>query len=136
MRFPLIGLTLLLGACVAGGSADSASVDIDFDVEPDEVAPGDSITLELENDTRGAVSYNLCASTLQMESGSDWSDIPSDRACTRELRVLGPDEEVRFRLQLPADLAEGHYRFTTGVQVEEGGGGGMQVPSETFRVRG
>ena len=134
MKFPLLGLTLLLSACTAGNSSENGSVDIDFDVEPDEVAAGDSIRLELENDTRGTVSYNLCASVLEMESGGEWREMPADRVCTRELRILGPDEEARFRLQLPADLAEGRYRFTTGVQLEEGNRG-VQLPSETFRVR-
>ena len=134
MKFPLLGLTLLLAACAAGNSVESGSLDIDFDVEPDVVAPGDSVTLELENDTPGSITYNLCASVLEMESGGEWREMSANRACTRELRLLAPDEEARFRLQLPSDLAEGRYRFTTGVQVEEGDGG-RQVPSETFRVR-
>lgn len=134
MRIPLIGLTLLLGACTASGSAGNGAVDVDFDVEPDEVAPGDSITLQLENDSPGTLTYNLCASTLQVESAGDWTAVPADRMCTRELRVLGPDQETEFRLQLPSDLADGRYRFTTGIQLEEGDRG-MELPSETFRVR-
>lgn len=134
MKIPVIGLTMLLAACAAGSSSNTESFGLDFDVEPDDVAPGDSITLELENDTNAPASYNLCSSTLEMENGGAWNRIPEDRACTRELRILAPDEEVHFRLQLPQTLEEGTYRFTTAVQLEEGSRGG-QIPSETFRVR-
>ena len=134
MRIPLIGLTVLLAACAGGGSSNGETFGLDFDVDPDDVAPGDSITLELENETGATVSYNLCASMLEMESDGVWNRVPEDRACTRELRILPADEEAHFRLQLPQTLEEGRYRYTTAVQLEESGRG-EQVPSEVFEVR-
>lgn len=133
MKIPLIGLVMLLSACAAGNSANVDTFGLDFDVEPDDVAPGDSITLELENESGAAVSYNLCSSTLEMESGGAWSALQEDRMCTRELRVLPADDEAHFRLQLPQTLEAGRYRFTTAVHLEEGSRT-EQIPSETFEV--
>lgn len=133
MKIPLIGLAVLLSACAAGNSANVDSFGLDFDVDPDDVMPGDSITLELENDNSTPVSYNLCSSTLEMQRGNEWSGVTEDRMCTRELRILAPGEEAHFRLQLPQTLEAGRYRFTTAVQLEEGSRT-EQIPSETFEV--
>lgn len=133
MKIPLIGLAIVLAACAAGNSANVDQFGLDFDVDPDDVAPGDSITLELENESGAPVSYNLCSSTLEMESGGAWNTVQEDRMCTRELRVLAADEEAHFRLQLPQTLEAGDYRYTTAVQLEEGNRT-EQIQSETFEV--
>lgn len=138
MRIPVptiatVPLIVLLCACASARSG-SPDADVDFEVEPDEVAAGDSITLELENDAQESVSYNLCSSGLEMETDGAWQDVPSSRMCTRELRILQPGAEATFRLQLPSDLAPGTYRFYTGVQMRPADSG-TQLRSETFRVR-
>jgi hypothetical protein len=72
--------------------------------------------ITLRNGSSEAAGYNLCSSTLQQRSGTEWTPVPSDRVCTMELRTLEPGAEDTFTLNLPTDLASGDYRFSTGIE--------------------
>src|SRR5690554_1335779 len=104
MRMILATLALTLCACSPATQSQNTRPDIELDVEPDVVAAGDSVTLELDNESGGAISYNLCSSFIEQRVGDAWEERPDDRVCTRELRVLPAGDEANFRLQLPTAL--------------------------------
>ena len=124
----------LVAACTPSMQTPDSPSGIEFRVDPDVAAAGDSVTLELDNDSRETISYNLCSSALQHRLDEDWGDIPEARACTLELRILGPDENAEFRLQLPPTLEPGDYRYTTTIHLEQGGSAEL-LRSDTFTVR-
>lgn len=116
MRYPtviLLGVTL--GACMTAGRG--ATSDVSLIVTPERAAPGDTVTLVLRNDSDDTLGYNLCTSSLSRRTESDtWDTVPSDRACTLELRSLSPRQRATLRIDLPQDLAPGTYRFETAVE--------------------
>lgn len=103
-------------ACTTAGSRAGSS-DVALTVTPESAEPGDTVTLVLRNDSQDELGYNLCTSELSRQTGDDaWDPVPSDRACTMELRSLSPRQRATFRIDLPADLAPGTYRFETSVE--------------------
>lgn len=117
MRLIAFCSALLLLACNPSMESEASTDPLRLRVDPETAAPGDSVTLVLQNDTSDDVGYNLCNSALQVRSGDAWEPVPSDRVCTMELRMLTPGNEDSFTLQLPTDLAPGEYRFTTSIEV-------------------
>lgn len=117
MRYPtLMLLAVTLGACATTGSGPTD--DMSLRVTPERAAPGDTVTLVLRNDSEDTLGYNLCTSDLFRRTDADtWDAVPSDRACTMELRSLSPRQRATFRLELAADVAPGTYRFETRVEV-------------------
>lgn len=109
-------LTALLAVCACGPSLQSGeSSDVTLSAEPAAVSARDSVTLILRNDSPSEVGYNLCASGLERRAGGSWTQVPSDRVCTMELRMLAAGAEARYELELPEGLDVGEYRFTTSV---------------------
>lgn len=133
MRMLALSTILLLCACASTPEPAPGDVALELEVEPEEVAAGDSITLELDNESSESVSYNLCSSGLERESRGAWEDVQSNRVCTRELRILPPGEEARYTLKLSDDLSAGTYRAYTGVHLNEADRS-VQLRSESFRV--
>lgn len=129
----LFALTLLC-ACAPSLQSGAEASDVELEVEPDVVVAGDSITLELENDTRGQITYNLCSSSIERQVASGWEAVAASWACTRELRILAAGREAHYRLRVPVELVPGTYRFHTGVGLETTGAGEV-VRSEPFQVR-
>jgi hypothetical protein len=103
-------------------------------VEPATAAPGDPITLVLENRSADAVGYNLCTSQLERRTDFGWEDVPADRACTMEIRSLAPGEEARFSLCLETVHATVDHRFWTSVH-DLASGTEARIPSQPFGVR-
>lgn len=132
----LLTLTLLavaFVACTTTGSG-AGSNGVTMTVTPERAEPGDSVTLVLRNDSQDELGYNLCTSgLLRRTDGDAWEPVPSDRACTRELRMLSPRQRATYDLDLPAGLAPGTYRFETNVQrIEQNVS--ETVASESFTV--
>lgn len=117
MRYPtVILLAVTLGACTTAGRG-AANSDVSLLVTPDRAAPGDTVTLVLRNDSDDTLGYNLCTSSLFRRTESDtWDPVPSDRACTMELRTLSPRQRATLRIDLPQDLAPATYRFESTVE--------------------
>jgi len=108
-----------------------------FLIEPRTVRPGDTVTLLLQNNYPQHVGYNLCGSGLERRQGGAWLAIPLGGVCTRELRSVGARQEARYEQRLPATLALGEYRFSTGVETPQHRGkpGLERIFSESFYVR-
>lgn len=111
----LVMLGLVLGAC-ATVSDDADPVPVTLEVRPDAVAPGDPITLALENHDSQPVGYNLCTSTMERLVDVTWRMVPSSRVCTLELRILAPDEVAYYSLELEPLTDAGTYRISTTVE--------------------
>lgn len=133
MRTLLSSAIVLLLACSSSMQSGSDVAGISLTVAPAPATAGDSITLTLDNGTDGQVGYNLCASSLERQSASGWEVVPSDVACTMELRTLEAGSEVEYRTLLPAGLAEGQYRYRTNVEITSTSAY-RSVTSNAFRV--
>jgi len=129
-----LGFILLL-ACGTSLQSGAELQGVRLGVAPASVAAGGTVVLTLTNGSAEAVGYNLCTGTLERREGDDWRPIPSDRVCTMELRTLEPGRQDTFRLQLPAGITAGEYRFRTAVELPTPGER-RDVASEQFRVRG
>lgn len=116
-----LGILLLLAPLLLSCSAPlpatpaAAAAAVRLTVEPhEEESPGYLLTLE--NHSRTALGYNLCASVLERQTGEGWVTVPPVPVCTRELRALTPgktDSLVHHRGQ---PLEPGLYRFTTTIE--------------------
>ena len=129
-----MSMIVLFCACTASRQPETPITGVELDVDRDEVAAGDSVTIELDNDSPGPVGFNLCSSEMERRDAGEWRQVPSDRVCTRELRILAAGEEAHYRLQIPPGLAPGEYRFHTPVELQDTRVSGS-VRSEAFRVR-
>jgi hypothetical protein len=110
MKFFTIVLALALSACAPLQSRDGA---VTLDAE--RVSP-ETVRLTLRNGSASAVGYNLCASVLEHETGTTWSQVRTDDVCTMELRTLAAGESATFDKRLPTDLPAGDYRYLTSVE--------------------
>lgn len=134
MRSSPLAVAVLMSACTPSVQSGESSPGVELDVAPDEVAAGDSVTLELDNESPGRIGYNLCNSALERRVGDGWQSVPSNRACTLELRILAPGAQAGYAMRLPDGLAPGEYRYLTNVEMlDTGERAGLH--SETFRVR-
>lgn len=92
---------------------------------------GSTMVLTLANGSQQTIGYNLCTSSLETASGAP---VPTGLVCTMELRTLQPGGTASFNYPLPANLADGRYRFSTNVERMPAGDRGT-VTSNTFDVR-
>lgn len=114
MRIAAIALASLLFACAPAYVAPGVpSGGVALTAAPAQVPPGATMTLTLSNGSPERLGYNLCTSAILTASGSR---VPTDRVCTMELRMLEPGRSATYPYQLPANIARGTYRFSTGVE--------------------
>jgi hypothetical protein len=126
--------TVLLTGCNTMRSTNDTA-DITLRTQPETAAAGARVELILENRSSADVGYNLCTSALERVVNGSGQPVPSDRACTLELRILTPAQTARYTIALPAALTAGEYRWVT--RVERMSSGDMvSVTSNTFRVQG
>jgi hypothetical protein len=125
-------ITFMVSAC-ASTLPMPAMARLSLDVQPLSLSPGGSLELVLSNGSSAAAGYNLCSSGLERRVGEGWEPVPSERACTMELRILEPGCQARYTLQLPRSIAPGEYRYMTRVEDVEKGTHEI-VRSVLFRV--
>ena len=116
-----LGILLFLAPFLLSCSAplpatpSAAAAAVRLTVEPeDEDSSGYLLTLE--NHSRRALGYNLCASVLERQTGEGWVTVPPVPVCAMELRALTPgntDSLIHHRTQ---PLEPGIYRFTTKIE--------------------
>ena len=124
----------LAAACTSTQSQASPDDDgVSLAHSPAAPSPGESVTLVLRNESDAAIGYNLCTSGLFRQSGAEWEQVPEDRICTLELRILPPGEQADFTLQLPLGLESGTYRYQTSID-GPGTGESGQVSAPPFAV--
>ena len=129
----VLATALLMGCNSMRATSDTA--DITLRAEPATAAAGANVELILENRSGADVGYNLCTSALERVVNGNGQPVPSDRACTLELRLLAPSQNTRYTISLPAGLTAGEYRWVA--RVERMNSNEMvTVTSNTFRVQG
>ena len=99
---------------------------------------GDTIRMNLSNNTDNELGYNLCVADLERWIARRWlvvQRLPEGAGCTGELNRLPPGESA-FGLQLVYPFIDsGVYRFRD--QVEWPLGSSLvEVVSNTFRIAG
>ena len=114
-----------------GQPAPQPSGDVTLSASPSRTAAGSTMTLTLANSANYTVGYNLCTSAIETAGGSS---VPTDRVCTMELRTLQPGRSANYSFELPANLGDGSYRFSTGAENMDGGTRAV-VKSNIFTVQ-
>jgi len=114
----LFAVTLTISACSLTGSDESPGDGLEFRVEAESRAPGDSVDLQLRNGTESSTYLiNLCLSTLERREGVRWVAVDRGGACFLALYGLPPGDTASFRAHLPDTLSSrGLHRFTTTVE--------------------
>lgn len=119
MKNALLILSLLFAGCAAAPAEPPRAPELRqpgvVQLHADRTS-STTVLLTLRNDSARAVGYNLCATMMERRSGSDWTVVPSDIACTLELRTIGPGGSTTFTRRVPATLPAGEYRFVTQVE--------------------
>jgi hypothetical protein len=118
MRILLLLALAVLVACGRSFRSSDEARAVHLAAEPSTLAPGDSLTLLLRNDSTAPVGYNLCTSALERRDGNAWRDVPSNRVCTMELRRLPTGAMARYTVRIDPENPPGEYRFGTGVEIE------------------
>ena len=101
-----------------GQPSPEPSVDVRLSASPSRTAAGSTMTLTLANSANYTVGYNLCTSAIETAGGAN---VPLDRVCTMELHSLQPGRSANYSFELPANLADGRYRFSTGTENMDAG---------------
>ena len=73
------------------------------------------VLLRLTNGSDMPIGYNLCTTVIEREEET-WMALPSDVACTMELRTLAPGASATFERELTASVYPGEYRFRAAVE--------------------
>ena len=107
------------------------SGDVQLSASPSRTTAGSTVTLTLTNSASFTVGYNLCTSAIETADGSN---VPLDRVCTMELRTLQPGRSANYSFELPGNLADGRYRFSTSAEKMDGGARAV-VKSNIFSVQ-
>lgn len=117
----------VIGGCSLLGESETGD-DLTFTVEASMVRPADTVTLILANGRSRTVWYNLSCSDLQRQAHSQWRPVETGRGCYAYVKELHPGEMASFDVELPENLPEDTYRFTTHA--------GENLTSNTFVVKG
>ncbi|HHP7239146.1 hypothetical protein [Longibacter sp.] len=109
---------MTISACSLTGSDESPGDGIEFRVEAESSAPGDSVLIQMHNRTESTnYGINLCLSTLERRAGVRWVAVDQGRACFLALYGLPAGDTAGFRAYLPDTLSSrGTHRFTTTVE--------------------
>jgi hypothetical protein len=113
----LLSLPFLLLSCSAPlpATPGAGAAAVRLTVEPQEEASS-GFLLTLENHSRRALGYNLCASVLERQTGEGWVTVPPAPVCTAELRALAPGNTDSLIHHRTEPLEPGVYRFTTTIE--------------------
>lgn len=120
----LLSSLAFLGACATTGATSDA-------VTLTASRSGQRVMLTLRNGSAAPVSYNLCSSVLQRQSGTAWEPVRTDEVCTMELRTLDSGSSARFEKTLFPDIGRGQFRYVTNVHAN---GNRVVVESNPFAV--
>ena len=117
------GAALLLpAACSSGPLAlpDSQTPPgMEFQVADTLFGPGDTIRVNLSNNTEYELGYNLCTGDLERQIGGPWlvmERFPEGTACTTQLLRLPPGESALGVQIVYSFLDSGIYRFRDQVE--------------------
>lgn len=127
-------IVVVLAGCRSVAVETATPENVTLSVDAARYAPGDTVELRLDNRTDDRVGYNLCTSALERREGGEWVNVPSDRVCTMELRLLSAGDRATYPLVLERGLPSGTYRASTVVELPVGGARAWIV-SETFELR-
>ena len=118
------GVALLLPAACSSGPLDAlpdsqTPPGLEFQVADTLFGSGDTIRVNLSNNTEFELGYNLCIKDLERRVGGSWLVVqrfPPGLVCTEQLNILQPGESA-FGLQIVYPfLDSGIYRFRDQVE--------------------
>lgn len=136
------GAALLLPAACSSGPLDAlpdaqTPPGLEFQVADTLFGPGDTIRVNLNNNTEYELGYNLCLADLERRVDGSWLVVqrfPQNTFCTDQLSILQPGESV-FGVQIVYSfLDSGVYRFRDQVEWPLGDHERVEVVSNTFRI--
>ena len=132
------GAALLLSAACSGPFDSQTPPGIEFQVADKLFGPGDTVRVNLSNNTVYALSYNLCTKDLERRVDGSWLVVQTFSqdivvVCYSRLYHLRPGESA-FGVQIVHSfLDSGVYRFRDQVELFDGPGR-VEVISNAFRI--
>ena len=99
-------------------------------------AGGDTLVIRLDNESRHALTYNLCFSTLELRFEDAWEAAqvgPPSGVCRITRRRLEAGATADGFFALTDSLNAGTYRLTTSVRFD-GEGGSFRLRSPNFTL--
>ena len=128
---------LLLPTACSGPFDSQTPPGIEFQVADELFGPGDTIRVNLSNNTEYELGYNLCLADLERRVDGSWLVVqryPQDTACITPLYILRPGEST-FGLQIVYPfLDSGVYRLRDQVEWPLSGEGRVEVISNGFSI--
>jgi hypothetical protein len=111
-------------------STNEAHAPVVLELDRTRYAPGASVRLRIVNRSGLGYGYNACTRVIERQLGSSWTRVAeAGRACTMELRILGPNETATQQVELPRPLPAGDYRLVLSLSREEGPPPGPGIPT-------
>lgn len=135
----LLVLTLLGGILLVGGcdiielSENDPRGDLRYSLDKKQLTPGDSTLLRLQNSGSSQIGFNLTCSWADKGTNDGWTDGNLRRAdsCFLYIRALEPGETATTQIHIDSSAAEGVYRFSTDVEIEDRR---RPIFTETFQI--
>ena len=93
----------------------SASTSVALDAEPSVVAPGESVTITITNNSEETVGWGY-QYELHRRVGDDWTSVPLEGGFQLPLLTLPPGE-TRVTNEINQALEPGTYRVTKSVSI-------------------
>ena len=88
-----------------------------FRAERDSYRVGETAKVVLRNQTDAAIGYNLCTTSRELRSGSEWKRYAPLRVCTAAFYNLAPGAEAVLDEPVTAEWQPGEYRLVTMVNL-------------------
>ena len=124
---PLTALLLIAGCAQAG---DLSRAEFSITPSPQVVYPGDSLTIELVNNSDLELAVNVCSLEVQRSGFAGWSpeysEPDSAHVCYTALAPLAPGDSVARVLVIPENLG-GYFRVYFPLILDQAGG---EVPAD------
>lgn len=133
MPLLILRRTLLVGsalAILAGCDSTGAPDGLFLNISTTQVAPGDEVIVVLDNNSNRSTTYSPCPA-LGRGEGEAFEPVEPNAVCALILVGVEAGRTVAFRVQVPADVAEGTYSVRVGVGRETPD---RFVSSPAFRV--
>jgi hypothetical protein len=132
-----VAMCCLMASCSSVTTPTVAEVD--FFLNTQTFATGDTLVATLSNASRSAIGYNLCFTGLEQRVGGQWQTVsffgfPPGAACADIIQSLQPRDSAAYQHVIPATMGSGTYRLHITVEAPVGGAS-ADVYSPRFVVK-
>jgi len=99
-------------------------------------SPGEIVQVRFRNTGSTQYWFGSCGRAVERSVGGAWVRLPDElRVCTAEVHGLAPGGELVRSVDIPADAADGQYRFAFHMMPDLPDAAGVTLKSTSFQVR-